>query len=255
VFPGRHALAKALAKAQAGDTLNLHTGTYRDFITVTKASMTITSAGDGPVTVNGQCASATTIAVRADNVTIEGITVTGGTFYEIDYEHVGDGDVVADTVYDKCGSAEYGVNLYDTGAVNVAQVAAYNGGFEDSGIYVGSITRLGSETLYVQNNQSTGSQVGIIIEFSAGQHIVVDGNQASDNETGGIALQGSANIVVRNNTTNNNGTYGISADSGSNTNLIKRNFAGGNQFDLVNMGQGNCYRHNHYVTHEGPIGC
>jgi parallel beta-helix repeat protein len=253
VFPGRHALAKALGKAQPGDTLNMHAGRYKDSVTISKAGLSIVAAGDGAVTVDGRCLTTTTISVRASDVVIEGITVVGGTFFEIDYEHVGGGDVVGDTVMDTCGAAEYGVNIYDTLAVNVAKVTA--SGFSDSGIYVGSITRLGGETLYVQSNSSNGNEVGIIVEFSAMQHIVVDGNDVSDNSTGGIALQGSANIVVRNNIADGNGTYGILADGGSNNNLIKRNEATGNQYDLVNLGAGNCYRHNHYVTHQGPIGC
>ena len=253
VFPGRHALAKALAKAQPGDTLNMHAGRYKDFVTISKAGLSIVAAGDGTVTVDGRCLTTTTITVRANDVTIEGITVVGGTFFEIDYEHVGDGDVVGDTVTDTCGDAEYGVNIYDTLAVNVAQVTA--SGFSDSGIYVGSISRLGTATLYVQSNASNGNEVGIIVEFSSMQHIVVDGNDVSGNSTGGIALQGSANIVVRHNIADDNGTYGILADAGSSNNLIKRNTATGNQYDLVNLGADNCYRHNHYKTHRGPIGC
>jgi len=253
VFPGRHALAKALAKAQPGDTLNMHAGRYKDSVTISKAGLSIVAAGDGTVTVDGRCLTTTTIVVRAGEVTIEGITVVGGTFFEIDFEHVGNGSVADDTVTDTCGDAEYGVNIYDTQAVNVVNVTA--SGFSDSGIYVGSLTRLGDQTLYVQNNFSNGNAVGIIVEFSAQQHIVVDGNDVSDNSTGGIALQGSANIVVQHNTANDNGSYGILADSGSDNNLIKRNTATGNQYDLANLGANNCYRHNHYQTHQGPIGC
>ncbi len=253
VFPGRHALAKALTKAQPGDTLNVHAGTYKDYLLVTKASITITAAGDGTVTIDGRCLAQATISVRAPNVTIEGLTVIGGSFYEIDYQHTGDGDVVADTVTDTCGSAEYGVNLYDTQAVNVAKVVA--SGFSDSGIYVGSITRLGTATLYVQHNTSSGNEVGIIVEFSSMMHIVVDRNRVSDNSTGGISLQTSGTIIVKNNTANNEGTYGILADGGSDNNLIKYNTATGNQYDLVNLGQNNCFKHNTYQTHQGPIGC
>ncbi len=253
VFPGRHAFFKALSKAQPGDTLNMHAGRYKDTVTISKAGLTITSAGDGAVTVDGRCLATATIVVRADNVSIQGITVVGGTFYEIDYEHVGDGVVSAATVSDTCGAAEYGVNVYDTAAVNVFKVTA--SGFSDSGIYVGSISRLGTETLSVEDNVSNGNEVGIIVEFSAGQHIVVNGNDVSDNEVGGIALQGSANIVVKYNTANDDVTYGIQADGGSDDNMIRRNTATGNQFDLVNLGQGNCFKHNHYVTFEGPIGC
>ena len=252
VFPGKHALSKALAKAHPGDTLNVHAGTYKDSLVVTTSGIDITAAGDGPVTVNGRCVTLSTIAVRADGATIEGLTVIGGTFYEIDYQHVGNGDVVADTVTDTCGTAEYGVNLYDTQAVNVAQVVA--SGFSDSGLR-GEHHTARHAKLFVINNESTGNEVGIIVEFSSMMHIVLDGNDVSDNEVGGVALQTSDGVIVRDTIANDDGTYGIQADAGSDKNLIKNNTALGNQFDLANMGTKNCFKHNTYQTHEGTIGC
>jgi parallel beta-helix repeat protein len=254
VFPGRHALAKALAKAQPGDQLTMHAGTYKDDVTVATHDISIVGAGDGTVTVDGRCTSQATITVRADNVVIEGITVIGGGFFEIDYQGVGDGDVVADTVMDTCGTGEYGVNLFDTMAVNVAQVTA--SGFSDSGIYVGGITRLGTQTLYVMDNESFGNARGIIVEDSTDMHIVLDGNDLHDNAVSGIHLTNSDGVTIRNNTATNDGTYGIDLDAGSDKNLVKLNTAMGSQFDLANLGgTKNCFKHNTYQTHQGSISC
>ena len=86
VFPGRHALAKALAEAMPGDALELHTGRYRDSVTVTTPNIVIELAGDGPVTIDGQCEQVATILVEADAVTLGGrITVTGGRFYAVEF--------------------------------------------------------------------------------------------------------------------------------------------------------------------------
>ena len=47
VFPGRHALAKALAEAMPGDALELHTGRYRDSVTVTTPNIVIELGAHG----------------------------------------------------------------------------------------------------------------------------------------------------------------------------------------------------------------
>src|SRR2546429_7152913 len=47
VFPGPHALSKALAQASSGDALELHTGTYLDDVAITLPR----SRSSGPETV------------------------------------------------------------------------------------------------------------------------------------------------------------------------------------------------------------
>jgi parallel beta-helix repeat protein len=259
VFPGKHALAKALAKAQSGDTLDVHTGTYKDAVVVTTPSIVIESAGDGPVTIDGRCAAESTIAVRAPDVSLfgdftGGFTVQGGQFYEVDFQHVQAGAAAGMTVVDTCGAAEYGINLFDTGALFVhANVAS---GFDDAGIYVGGITDTGGSELTVSFNEVFGSNRGIIVEDSFGVDMVVESNNVHDNETSGIHLTNSDGIVVRKNTARSNGTYGIDLDATSDNNQVIKNTAKGNQFDLANLGgSGNCFRHNKYKTSQGDISC
>ena len=71
----------------------------------------------------------------------------------------------------------------------------------------------------------------------------------------GINLAGSVGVVIRENFTRSDGTYGIQLDATSDGNLVGRNSAFGNTFDLSNSGSGNCFKANRYQTSEGDIGC
>jgi parallel beta-helix repeat protein len=254
VFPGKHALLKALASAKSGDVLNLHAGTYKDAITVTKSNITVRSAGDGGVTIDGRCAQTATIEVEADSFALQGpMTVKGGTFYEVDFAFVSKGAIGSVTLKDTCGEAEYGVNLFQTGPVQVVGNTAK--GFDDAGVYVGGIIDTGDGQLLVWDNEVYDSNRGIIVEDSFNVDILVYANNLHDNVTSGIHLTNTDGIAVRNNFAMDNGVYGIDLDSNSDNNKVVRNTAWGNQFDLANAGQGNCFKRNKYKTSQGTIGC
>jgi parallel beta-helix repeat protein len=207
------------------------------------------------VTVDGRCRAEEVFAVRAEDVWIQNLTVVGGGFYEIDYRFLTSYALVGgNTVKDTCGTAEYGINLFDVGPMAVKDNVAH--GFSDSGIYVGGITNTGGDTLVVAGNEVYGSSRGIIVEDSAGVSMDVGYNNLHDNQTSGIHLTNSDGILVEYNQARNDGTYGIDLDASSDNNLVRRNTARGNTFDLANLGgTGNCFRHNHYDTHQGTIGC
>jgi parallel beta-helix repeat protein len=254
VFPGKHALAQALASANSGDVLNLHAGVYRDAITVAKSDISVQSAGDGAVTIDGQCAQTATIEVEADGFAIRGpMTIKGGDFYEVDFAFVSSGAIQGVTLKDSCGAAEYGVNLFQTGPLQVIDNTAM--GFDDAGVYVGGIIDTGSGQLLVDGNEVRNSSRGIIVEDSFKVDIIVRGNNLHGNVTSGIHLTNTDGIVVRGNLAMNNGTYGIDLDAYSDFNHVTGNTALGNQFDLANAGNGNCFKRNAYETSQGPIGC
>jgi parallel beta-helix repeat protein len=254
VFPGKHALAKALASAASGDVLNLHAGTYRDAITISKTNITIRSAGDGAVTIDGRCAQTATIQVDANGFGLEGpLTVKGGGFYEVDFVLVSSGSIGGVTLKDSCGAAEYGVNLFQTGPLKVVGNTAT--GFDDAGVYVGGIFDTGSDQLLVSDNEVYNSSRGIIVEDSFNVDIMVLANNLHDNVTSGIHLTNTDGIVVRGNQAMNNGIYGIDLDLNSDNNRVVRNTALGNEFDLANAGNGNCFKRNTYDSSQGPIGC
>jgi len=116
VFPGPHALAKALAEARPGDALELHTGTYRDDVTITTPTITIEPAGDGPVLIDGGCREIETIEVEADGVTIQGdIAVAGGLIYDLHYLDVLSGILEGVTLRSTCHT-QFGVRPGADGA-------------------------------------------------------------------------------------------------------------------------------------------
>jgi nitrous oxidase accessory protein len=73
VAPGPGALRAAIEQAAAGDVLRLRPGTYAGQITISRP---LTLDGEGKATVNGT-GEGSTITVRAPNVTLRGLTVTG----------------------------------------------------------------------------------------------------------------------------------------------------------------------------------
>ena len=95
VFPGPNAIQNALVQAVSGDTLSIHTGTYTEHFSVRTTNVTLTSAGDGPVTVDGACVNRWTIQVLADGVTIQGLSLRGGTFGEITFTRTPNGPASA----------------------------------------------------------------------------------------------------------------------------------------------------------------
>ena len=257
VYPGPNAVNDALAIANDGDTLNIHGGTYPEQVRVSTPNLTLQAAGDGVAIVDGGCAANTTLAIRAEGVTIEGLHVTGAANgfepHEIDFSYVTTGSVIDTVEIDTC-NAQYGINLFEAGSINV--IGNFTSGFSDSGIYVGFITSTPHGPLVVRGNTSDGNERGIIVEDISGGTVRVLANHASNNQTSGIYLTGSTGVVVGNNRVLDNGTSGIELDPFSDHNLIRSNRAKGHQYDLANDGgSGNCWMDNVYTTSFGTISC
>src|SRR6266511_6228289 len=94
VYPGPDALKNALASANSGDIVNIHAGVYPEHVTINTSNLTLRSAGDGEVTVDGTCSTPTTMDVRADGTTIRGLRIIGAGqnfAIEINFGHVATG--------------------------------------------------------------------------------------------------------------------------------------------------------------------
>jgi parallel beta-helix repeat protein len=259
VFPGPNALNGALNRAQAGDTLLIHTGTYREHVTITKNDLTLMVAGDGPVTVDARCHARFTIAVRANGVLIDGLRVTGadegfGPFpTEVDFTDLLFGTIRNSSIRDTC-NAEYGVNVYRGGAIKILNNTT--SGLSDAGIYIGGIISTGGDTLDARGNRSFGNTHGVIVEDSAGGIIRVWGNDIHDNTANGIFVMNSDAVRIKDNSVTDDGQSGIELDPSSDGNLVARNTVSGHSFDLSNDGgTGNCWRDNAYGTSRGDISC
>ena len=254
VFPGPNAIQNALAQAVSGDTLNIHTGTYTEQFSITTTNLTLTAAGDGPVTVDGACVNGWTIQVLAAGVTIRRLTLKGGTFGEITFTGVPQGRILGSVATDSCADAEYGINVYKSGSIVVRNNVT--SGFADAGLYIGAITSTQFGPLLIDHNKTSANDRGIIIEDSSGGRIQASLNTVFDNTTSGIWLHNSDGVVVRGNTVTNDGADGIEVDPTSDDNTISFNTASGNTYDLANEGgTGNCFVSNVYTTSFGDITC
>jgi parallel beta-helix repeat protein len=253
VFPGPNAITAALQQANAGDTLNIHAGTYPEKVFVGVANVTLQAAGDGRVTVDGGCRGST-FFVQADGVTLKGMRIIGGSFYNVDFMFVSNGVVTGNRLKRTCVDTEYGINLYQTGPMLIQGNAAT--GFMDAGIYIGGIVDTGAGSLVASDNILYGNDRGIIVEDSLGVSLTVRGNAAYDNLTDGIFLHNSDGIAIRTNKTRDNGHAGIELDPDSDANLVSGNRSGGQLYDLANGGgSGNCFVNNTYTTSFGTIAC
>src|SRR5262249_47597488 len=151
---------------------------------ITTTDLTLTAAGDGPVTVDGTCASTWTIQVLVHGVTIRGLVLQGGSFGEITFTRAQRGRIVGTTAVDTCADAEYGINVYLSGSIVIMNNVT--SGFSDAGLYIGSITSTRYGPLVIERNETFDNVRGVIIEDSAGGTIQAFQNRVYDNTTAGI---------------------------------------------------------------------
>ena len=260
VFPGRHALAKAIAHAQPGDVLNIHAGTYKGRVQVSTANLTLQAAGDGKVIVDARCRANDAIFITANGVTVNGLTVQGaaegfGDFpSEIALLNVDQSGLIEFNEARNTCDAEYGIQVFQSGSIRIKNNYAH--GFSDSGIYIGAITSTPNGPLGVVKNLVQDSYQGIIVEDSNGGSIEVSGNAVDQNLDAGIFLHNSDHVQIRGNQVHDNARAGIDVDAGSDRNRIIGNSSLGHTFDLQNEGGvGNCFKRNQYETSDGDISC
>ena len=115
------------------------------------------AAGRARPVINGDCGTRVTISVTSAGVTLRRLKVVGasegfGSYpAEVDFNQVNTGRARGLVVRDTC-DAQYGINVFDTGPVQIVNNRA-RGGFSDAGIYIGGI----QDTLSVRSGESTGA--------------------------------------------------------------------------------------------------
>jgi hypothetical protein len=129
-------------------------------------------------------------------------------------------------------------------------------GFDDSGIYVGSIADTLGKALRVVHNGAERNSRGIIVEDSnsAKTHIRVADNELIDNRiagdegpSDGLYLTNSDHVRIVGNQSNVNAGSGYHANSSSDRNVFKDNIAGGDDAGrLLDEGTGNCGSGNNF---------
>jgi parallel beta-helix repeat protein len=272
VTPGANAINKALAKAHNGDLLRIHDGTYREAFTVDKR-VTLRGVGGRPL-IDARCKSRATIQISSAGATLDHLKIVGaaensdqGPFpSEVDTRGVATGKLHDLVIHDTCGNvadgAEYGINVFNSGQVEVSN-NQITGGFSDAGIYIGGIVDTGTGQLRVINNASYLNHQGVIVEDSGFDGIVVVSNNNIHHNNGagveglenGIFLHNSDKVRMRDNTVRNNGDSGINIDPNSDNNRLFDNTITSNPTDVVNDGTGNCGSGNTFSSTSGnPLG-
>ena len=268
VTPGPNAINNAIARAHNGDLLRIHDGTYPRAVTVDKR-LTLRGVGGRPL-VDARCNHRAAIKVLSNGVRFDHLKVVGaaetpseGPFpSEVDIVGVATGAVHDVVIHDTCGApeegAEYGINVFNSGPVEVSGNKA-TGGFSDAGIYIGGIVDTGGDPLRVVGNQTYLNHQGIIVEDSGGDGIVQVANNNVHHNIGagvegnrnGIFLHRSDRVRIRNNTVRANGDAGVFLDSDSDHNRLIENTITGNPVDLLNDGTANCGSGNHIGSRSG----
>jgi len=238
----------AIDAASPGDTLRVSPGTYPEAIVIDKA-LRVIAQGCCSWIIDAGCAASTAVNILADDVTFSGLAVQGGTFYEVDAEGRDHVKVMRSIMTETCGTAEYGVQVYQS--TNAKVLLNETSGFSDAGIYIGGIGQSGN--VRVLKNESSDSARGYIVEdcLPGPRGVVLSGNSALQNTASGVFLHNSDGVrVLHNSVTGLPGTTvsGIELDGTSDDNLIVGNDISENTSDVVDNGTNNCWRNNTYTT-------
>jgi parallel beta-helix repeat protein len=262
VRPGNDAITKALERVKEPGVVRVKRGRYREQVTIDK-QVKLRAVGKGRPVIDGECEAELTVAVRHDDVKLQGLKVVGagaGTFpIEVDFRGVSGGGVRDLVMKDTCDEAEYGINLYDTGPIDVRDSRAV--GFSDAGFYAGQISGTPGGAIRFRGNEAFHNTRGVIVENSAGGDIRVSDNVFNANDVPGFA--GAAGIVIHNadgvlverNEARNNLDFGLHLTPGSDGNTILSNTLLGNPIDIRNQGSGNCGTGNTSATGDTLAPC
>jgi nitrous oxidase accessory protein len=251
VSPGPDAIANAIERAHTGQTIRIRRGRYHEALVIEKPVRLVASGRVRPV-IDGDCATRLTIAVRSPGVILSRLKVVGadegsGPFAtEVDFNGVSTGRAWGLVVKDTC-DAEYGINVFNTGSVQIKRNEA-RGGFSDAGIYVGGITDTQGGALRVRRNIAYGNNRGVIIEdtLAPTDVRVVDNRLNSNTLTpgegppSGIFLHRADGVLIYGNVVGHNGAYGIHLDPDSDGNVLIANAVFANPTNFLDEGGGNC---------------
>lgn len=262
----------AIDAASPGDTVRLGDGgapigVYNEAIVIDKRLRLV-----GPVARNvwleAGCGASIAMDIRADRVTVARIgQIRGGNFFTInieDRDRVTLRNVIA---LEGCGTAEYGINVFNSTRVTLDHAAAHGAvpgnpppgtTYADAGIYIGGIPADGRARLL--RNFSIGNVRGLIVEDSTdapGGAIGVSVRRGGFNGNGtGILLHNSDGVRLSHvGVLGPSGpSVGIELDAGSDDNRVLFAAVGGNLTDVIDNGSSNCWKGTSFTTGSIPTG-
>jgi nitrous oxidase accessory protein NosD len=250
------AINKAIDRANPGDRLVVHRGTYKAPVVVDKRVRIVGRKkrhgrkSKKPV-INPGCGTDTGFDVRADGVSLRRLKLRGGNLFTLDISLVDSGTARQLRAIDTC-DALYGINVFDSGPVELLQNRT--SGYLDAGIYVGGISDTGGGTLLIRGNDSFANNRGLIVEDSddePGESVVmrVADNRFHDNTIPeppgegppvGIFVNRSHNVTFVDNLVKRNGVYGVHLDPLSTSKRFFDNTFTSNPTPVFDQGTDNC---------------
>lgn len=200
----------AVNNATSGDEIIVKPGTYTENIVINTDNLVVRSESGNPddTIIKAKSSSAHVFAVKADNVRISGLTITG-------------------TKNSYSGIQFSGCN---NGIIEKNKIS--NDGY---GIYL-----LNSKGSTVSNNVVTNNgDYGIVLATSTGS--TLSGNTASNNNGRGIHLGTSDGNTLSGNTIASNGVSGLYVCPRSDNNLVFNNYFVNTVNEDIKNGTGNAY--------------
>jgi parallel beta-helix repeat protein len=203
----------AVDNASAGDTIIVRDGTYYENVVVNKHLSLKSENRSAYTTINGG-GRGHVVRITADNVRMEGFTVTGSGWYEYDsgLEITSSNNIITNNSISNNNA--HGIYLYSSSNNNI---------ITSNNIYSNSwygIRLSSSSNNRISSNNISNNDGGIYLDSSSNNSIT--SNNISNNDYGiGLGSSSNNNIISSNNISNND--YGIGLYSSSNNNNISSN--------------------------------
>lgn len=264
VLPGAGTLQAAINAAQPKDTLKLAPGIYTGAVVVDRALKIMAKGPRGSTwRIDGECATATTLTITADHVSIKGgpIGVVGATDTQMRVVNVPTFSLkevfVSPNLESPCGTEQHGLQI--VGGSTKAKIdvsAAFNPvGVIIDGIPAGSLrarlNAFGNDVQLRISNSGSGAALG-----ASGIRIARSFFSTGGSPSPMIELVASDGVQLTGNdfSMGANGTI-FALDAQSDRNLISANSivtGGVNVIPLINAGVGNCGKNNDFAVPPCP---
>ncbi|HET7025941.1 MAG TPA: nitrous oxide reductase family maturation protein NosD [Gemmatimonadales bacterium] len=188
-------LTAALRQAQAGDTIIVHAGTYREPPIIVDRSVTI--LGEGRPVFDGGGAHEI-VEIRADDVTLHGLVLQNvGVSYTEDRAAIRiDGARRCRVEDNELDNAFFGIYAARVDGCRIAGNVVRGTGQRQSG-NANAIHLYSTRNVVVLHNTVSGHRDGIYLEFS--RHARIEGNQSSANTRYGLHFMFSDSCDYRDN--------------------------------------------------------
>jgi nitrous oxidase accessory protein len=217
-------ITEAVNAAQPGDTITISASTYTENVIVTK-SVTIKAASPGSTVVTAADPSKDVFLVRAKNVRVEGLTITGATGASA--VHVDHSSACVVTGLSAHGNDRA---VYLDGATN-CEVSSSNLANNGYGVYCDNASNNTISSSIATGEQGNGKALGDGIYMYYSDANTITHTNLSANHVFGISLFHSSGNTITNNSILNNQDIGVRLRE-SNNNTLTVNTVSGN----VNLG-------------------